>query len=156
MKKLLFILIPLAVIFGIAYSLRPMDSKLNKKSSRGALNNVVENEDVKITMNTDKADYNLGVREIELDIINFGNNEFGFGEYYTVEKHVNGTWYEVPFKDNTGFRDILHVLKPNESSNEKIKTSLMKYSFTVGKYRIIKEFYYNGEKIELAAEFNIK
>lgn len=157
MKKLLLLfIIAIGVVFVLIYSFRPnMDSKLNKKSEKGTLTSFFESQDAKVSMNTEKSSYALGVDEIDLEIINSGNKEIGFGEYYTIEKNIEATWYEVPFKNNTAFRDILHVLESQKSDKEKINLNLLKYSFTKGRYRIIREFYSDGNKIELAAEFNI-
>lgn len=132
-----------------------MDSKLNKKSDKGDLSNLIESKDIKITMNSEKSGYDMGVNQIELKIVNSGNNQIGFGEYYTIEKYVNNTWYEVPFKDNRGFDDILHIIKPGKTTKEIIDLSVLKYSLIKGKHRIIKEFYSDGDKLELAAEFSI-
>lgn len=156
MKKLPFLLIPLGIVFIIIYSLGWMTPELNKKSEKGSLTSGVERQEIKIAMNTERPDYDIGVNEIELEIVNSGKIEIGFGEYYTVEKLINGTWYEIPFKDNVGFDDILHILEPNKNYKEKINTGLMRYTFKEGKYRITKEFYSDGDKIELAAEFSIK
>lgn len=156
MKKLLFLLILLGAVFIIIYSLRWTNPELNKKSQKGLLTSSVERQGAKIAMNTERPGYGIGVNEIGLEIVNSGKVEIGFGEYYTVEKLINGTWYEIPFKDNVGFDDILHILEPNKSYKEKINTGLMRYTFKEGKYRITKEFYSDGDKIELAAEFSIK
>ena len=158
MKKLLLFLfiITIGAILVLIYSFKPnTDSKLNKKSEKGTLTNFFENQYAKISMNTERLSYPLGVDQIDLEIINSGNLEIGFGEYYIIEKNIDNTWYEVPFKDNTAFNDILHVLESQKSDKGKIDLHLLKYSFTKGRYRIIKEFYSDGNKIELAAEFSI-
>ena len=58
----------------------------------------------------------IGTSEITALITNNSGEEFSYGEYFSVQKQIDGQWYTMPFRaDNIGFQDIAHIL-PNGKS----------------------------------------
>lgn len=85
--------------------------------------------------------------------------EYGYGQYYLLEKKIKGKWYKVPVTRNDAFEDIAYLLVPGENIEWDIKWVGIYGNLDNGEYRIIKEvFNYTEENsIEyiLAAEFKI-
>lgn len=57
--------------------------------------------------------------KITVAIHNDSGEEFLYGEYYSLRKKIDGSWYTMPiWADNIGFPDIAHILPPGESAVE--------------------------------------
>jgi len=55
----------------------------------------------------------IGTSEITVWITNDSGEEFSYGEYFSLQKQIDGQWYMIPVRaDNIGFQDIAHIL-PN-------------------------------------------
>ena len=61
----------------------------------------------------------IGTSEITVRITNNSGEEFSYGEYFSIQKQIDGQWYTVPVRaDNVGFQDIAHILPDGESVSE--------------------------------------
>ena len=80
------------------------------------------------------------------------------GEWFRIDRlSDNGEWKEVRvISDNYGFISIGWILNPMGEFEDKIDWSKLYGKLRKGNYRIVKEVYYNGNKIGLYAEFTIE
>ena len=74
------------------------------------------------------------------------------GTYFTVVKQVGDSWEIVPFKDGTGFNDILYFLENGSSISYDIRPEMLSVKLNEGQYRIITEIYHH----EIESETPIK
>ena len=57
----------------------------------------------------------IGTSEITILIANNSGEEFTYGEYFSLQKQIDGQWYTMPVRaDNVGFQDIAHILPDRE------------------------------------------
>ncbi|EEG78627.1 immunoglobulin-like domain-containing protein [Dethiobacter alkaliphilus] len=95
----------------------------------------------------------------------FENNterECIYGEYFSLEKKINGTWYQLPVvvDGNYGFNDIGYPLPPGGSGEFTAKWEWLYGTLEPGNYRIVKDILDVREPGDfdtyyLAAEFEI-
>lgn len=102
-----------------------------------------------VVMKAEKSTYELGTKEIKVDITNNSNQEVSYGLQYEIEKLESNKWVKVPFKEEPMFIMIAYVLEPGKTNSQIISLSNLD-ELTVGKYRIVKS---TGI---LTAEFEIK
>lgn len=93
---------------------------------------------------------------ITLVLENKTEYEYYYGLYFDLEVELDNNWYEVPFNKNPEFKEIGVCLNGNSTNEEKIELSKYFDTLPEGKYRIIKSLYLDGEKIVVAALFEIK
>lgn len=87
----------------------------------------------------------IGTSEITVRITNNSGEEFSYGEYFSIQKQIDGQWYTVPVRaDNVGFQDIAHILPDGESVSETYPLDLYG-TLEPGIYRLVVEM--------LSAEF---
>ncbi|ALS75803.1 hypothetical protein AUC31_11635 [Planococcus rifietoensis] len=129
---------------------------LENNSSYGNLPNTFINGETTVSMQSDEENYAFPVDEIILIISNSGSSTVGFGEHRTLEKLQEGTWYEIPYREQFAFTDI--GLGAGENLEQEMPLEFLDYELTTGTYRIVKNYYINEgvEEIALAAEFEIK
>ncbi len=101
----------------------------------------------------DKNKYSIKVDQISLEITNKSASNLNLGVIYYMERYIDGSWYQIPFKDDTDFQTIGIIVKPNESYTQNISTNHVKYELSPGKYRVVKPI---SEEIILATEFEIE
>ena len=97
-------------------------------------------------------------------IANRTNDTFTYGEFFSLEKNVNGNWAEVPVKveENYGFNDIGFNVEAKQIKEWQIHWEWLYGELTTGDYRIIKEVIKSNETTgtysvyPLAAEFVVK
>lgn len=81
----------------------------------------------------------IGTGEITVLITNNSGKEFSYGEYFSVQKQIDGQWYTMPFRaDNIGFQDIAHILPNGESTSETYNLDLYG-TMEPGVYRLVVE-----------------
>ena len=86
----------------------------------------------------------LSITSIEDGIVtvkvqNNTDNDFEYGEYYSLQKEVDGQWYTLPVKlSNFGFNDIGIILGAGESREEKCDISIYG-GLQAGHYKLEKE-----------------
>lgn len=102
-----------------------------------------------VIMKTEKNTYEIGTKEIKVDITNDSKQDVYYGLQYEVEKFENNKWIKVPFKEEPIFIESAYILEPGKTNNQVISLSNLK-ELTLGKYRIVKS------SEALSAEFEIK
>lgn len=156
MNKFLLLFVITGLFLVLMVGCQSVEEKaLTNKSDKESLQNSTDKQDMRISMYLGKSKYSLSIDEFTLQIKNSGANNYEFGEYYTIEKYQNNAWYEIPFKKNTAFADILYTLESGKTHSQIIYLQGLDYEITKGKYRIIKDFSSNGNKITLETEFDI-
>lgn len=79
-------------------------------------------------------------------------NPYTYGEWYKIEKQVNGKWYEVsPIIENYGFNSLGYLPDKNNEVKFVIDWKWLYGEISKGRYRILKEV---GKKY-IAIEFDI-
>ena len=87
----------------------------------------------------------IGTSGIMVRIANNSGEEFSYGEYFSLQKQIDGQWYTIPVReDNVGFQDIAHILPDGESVSETYPLDLYG-TLEPGIYRLVVEM--------LSAEF---
>ena len=81
----------------------------------------------------------MGTSEITVRIANNSGKEFSYGEYFSIQKQIDGQWYTIPVKaDNVGFQDIAHILPDGESVSETYNLDIYG-TLEPGTYRLVVE-----------------
>ncbi|MGF7145180.1 hypothetical protein HNQ56_003616 [Anaerotaenia torta] len=146
MKKLLFIF----GFFVILFSLEACGTK-----EKPLIPSDVQEADIDvsedITFTTQYPVYGKDMEQIIGYIRNNTDEEFVYGAEYSVEKLIDGTWYQLPFPENTAWNAIGYILSPKDTNTEYVSLSFVDYSFTDGTYRILKQI---GDK-KYFAEFKL-
>lgn len=166
MKKLLFVF----GLFVILFSLEACGTKENPqigagknvittkptdRSEKPLIPSDVQEADIDasgdITFTTQHPVYGKDMEQIIVYIQNNTDEEFVYGAEYSVEKLIDGTWYQLPFPENTAWIAIGYILLPKDRNTDYVKLSFVDYSFTDGTYRILKQI---GDK-KYSAEFKL-
>jgi hypothetical protein len=113
---------------------------------------------VTMTVNKETA----SAAELTLAFENNSNSQCTYGEFFCLEKKINGRWYQVPvaIEGNYIFNDIGYELASGDSGEWAVNWDWLYGSLDVGEYRIVKDildFKGSGEydTYYLAAEFTI-
>ena len=81
----------------------------------------------------------IGTSEITVRIANNSGEEFSYGEYFSLQKQIDGQWYTIPVReDNVGFQDIAHILPDGESTSETYNLDIYG-TLEPGTYRLVVE-----------------
>ena len=107
---------------------------------------VTEIENVSITIS------DISLTGATITIKDTNKNPYTYGQWYKLEKQVNGIWYEVkPIIDNYAFNDIGYI--PNENNEVKfvIDWEWLYGELPQGSYRILKQ----ANEQYIAIEFGI-
>lgn len=94
-------------------------------------------------------------------IENNSSSQCIYGEYFWLEKKINGSWYQVPVViDDYGFHDIGYDLASGDDGEWAVDWEWLYGSLDTGEYRIVKDiqgFRGSGEydTYYLAVEFKI-
>ena len=81
----------------------------------------------------------IGTSEITILIANNSGEEFTYGEYFSLQKQIDGQWYTMPVRaDNVGFQDIAHILPDGESVSETYNLDIYG-TLEPGMYRLVVE-----------------
>ncbi|MDX8366062.1 immunoglobulin-like domain-containing protein [Cytobacillus sp. IB215665] len=93
---------------------------------------------------------------------NTSDKEYIYGEYFSLEKNINGRWYQVPVSidGNYGFNDIGYILASSDVKEWTVDWSWLYGNLNTGEYRIVKGILDGrtaGEydKYHLTAEFTV-
>ena len=81
----------------------------------------------------------IGTSGIMVRIANNSGEEFSYGEYFSLQKQIDGQWYTIPVReDNVGFQDIAHILPDGESTSETYNLDIYG-TLEPGTYRLVVE-----------------
>lgn len=131
-----------------------------KELTEKANQQTIETKDV--SMRTKKETYPVNINTFSIIIKNDSQADLSYGSPYSIQKRVEGTWYEIPFDMNTGFNSIGLSLQSGGTNTEEISINRLDYELTPGLYRVVKSFDpsegndYNPENyVKVAAEFEL-
>lgn len=98
---------------------------------------------------------------LTVTIDNRSNKRLLYGQYFSVEKKIDGYWYEVPIlEDAYSFIDRGHNVKAQKSVEWEVDWEGYYGILDSGEYRILKEFSLSEntdeETYHLAAEFTVQ
>lgn len=155
-RKLFSLFVAMLALIMLAACSHAQTKPLTQKSVHGELPSKSTLPELTLEMVTDQTEYPSSTKEIAFEIKNEGPATVNFGTPYYVEKREQGTWYEIPFKDNVAFTEIGLMLAAGEGYQGKINLTDLDYSLTTGDYRMIKRFHSNEKEIFLAVVFQVK
>ena len=135
--------------------------------------NIKADEIIKHTGNSEQKNVGSILLEVKEDtrtskgatfiIKNTSDNEYSYGEPYTIEKSENGNWKEIDTLtgESQAWNDILYNLKPNETRELNIDWSFGYGELKSGTYRLVKSDLRKANSPEsraysVYAEFDIK
>lgn len=85
---------------------------------------------------------------LTVELSNTGTEEWCYGEYFSIQVLIDGTWYEVPVQPGDwAFNDIVHILQAGDTQTQTYDLT-MYGELPVGNYRLVVE--------NLVVEFEIK
>ncbi|MCL2475936.1 immunoglobulin-like domain-containing protein [Candidatus Bathycorpusculum sp.] len=107
-----------------------------------------------------KAD-SISNTKLTLIIKNIAPDEYMFGSEYTIEKQVNGEWYQLPcVTENIGWTSIGYILEGNSTREIEIDWTWYYGELSSGYYRITKGFSYirspgDYDDYDISADFTL-
>lgn len=116
-----------------------------------------------LKLSVTEASYDRPVDNIKYTIDNSSESLLEYGEFFYLEKKVNGEWYMLAFEDKIfsdfySFTNFGHFIKPEGERVHSIDPG--KYNLTIdsGEYRLSKAFRYEEEdsRFWLADEFTVE
>lgn len=101
-----------------------------------------------VTMSVEFPVYDKSCEYVTLLIENGSSEPIEFGDGWSLEKNVLGSWMHVPFRPDVGVNSILRILQPGETYADDCWLTLFYGTLEDGEYRIVKELgdtqYYAG------------
>jgi hypothetical protein len=127
-------------------------------SAANEIENIPENMEPYIKMQTEKETYSLPITGMNLIIKNTGYENLYAVQKCNIEKYENDQWKpidygEVYFKDYNG---ASHTIGRKGEINFYIPLQELKGIFNPGKYRILKEVESLENKYNVTCEFNLE
>ena len=115
-----------------------------------------------LQMNIEQSNPKRANSNIKIDIINSSDTLFGYGEFFYIEKNVDGDWYmlafdEDVFSDFSDFDNYGKVISSGAKDEIIINPEAYQLTFDSGEYRIVKAFRYHDDPTVfwLTAEFEV-
>lgn len=96
---------------------------------------------------------------------NDSNKEYVYGSQFSLEKNINGDWYQVPIvEENYGFTDIGYQLSISKVEEWEMDWEWLYGKLETGEYRMVKGILDSGEageyeeyeEYDLTAEFTVE
>ncbi len=105
----------------------------------------------------------LSTMGVSVILENKSDNEYIYGEFFSLEKKINDRWYQFPvaIDGNYGFNSIGYDLSSEDSREWKVDWSWLYDNLDSGEYRIVKDVDYfrnagDYDKYYLSAEFKLE
>ena len=99
-----------------------------------------------VTISPLQTDYPVGTESVTLVIDNSTDLKLGYGEEFSVQKYMNGTWNRVHFRADAAIFDSAYRLQPHSVGTMRIDLGLLAYPLDEGLYRITGESLSVGEE----------
>lgn len=96
-----------------------------------------------VTLSLLQENYPVGVQEITLVLDNRSDGELCYGEHYSCQRFVDGTWQDVPFKDRVFFHDVAYCLQADSVWILRLDMALLEQPLEEGLYRL------TGQEVDL-------
>lgn len=91
-----------------------------------------------MVLTVEKNEYKTSDEKITVVAKNESDSKIKSNYAIFLEKNVDGTWYEFPYKE-ASFSEVLRYLPPGESHTFDINTAELEHKLTPGEYRAIHE-----------------
>lgn len=157
-KKILFSLC-IIIIFLLSFAFQAQEKsseKPDEELTKARFQELLSSKDgVALTIKNEQ--YTTFSNDIVLNIRNDSNKEFNCNDQFLLEKNINGTWYEVPFK-SLYLDKRVRVLQPHTLSRIILFTDELEYDLSPGRYRATHSLSPKGNEkngFTLAASFEI-
>ena len=115
-----------------------------------------------LQMNVTQSEFEQPELKIDVSIQNSSESMFGYGEFFYIEKHIDGMWYmlafdDIVFSDFSSFDNYGKAISPDETKTINIEPADYSLNPDSGEYRIVKAFrYHNDTKVFwLTDEFKV-
>lgn len=95
---------------------------------------------------------------IELEISNLGDTKAYYGKWYSLERNIDGEWYELNFAEGNAditFPAVGYDLNAGLSAKKQIDWEFAYGKLPEGHYRLIKDFEILQNEFYVACEFSI-
>ncbi|HZG71586.1 MAG TPA: immunoglobulin-like domain-containing protein [Chondromyces sp.] len=135
-------LLCLSLLLMACESSEPQSAEKNEEPTEGlieAAEQEITSSQNGIVIKTEKEEYKVTDNVINVHIENESNAEFVYGEYFSIQKNINGVWHDVSFDDEP-FQDVGILLRSNESNVQGLNLERLESSLSPGKYRVVKRF----------------
>ena len=152
MRKILAAILGLLLLAGCGGSPDSQEETTPDQPSTGAFS---------LSLTTERQEYDPSVEAVWCVLSYEGEGDpLEFGQPYRLERQAeDGTWEQVPFRENMGWEDILYTLPAGESWAFPCVLSQFDYDFTDGTYRVVKEVEVlpgEAELLPCEAEFTLR
>ncbi|KIL74236.1 immunoglobulin-like domain-containing protein [Bacillus badius] len=91
-----------------------------------------------VTLSANKNEYTTSTDKITVVNKNESDSKVKSSHGIFLEKNVDGTWYEFPYKE-PAFSEVLRYLPPGKSHTFDIHIDELEYELTPGEYRAVHE-----------------
>jgi archaellum component FlaG (FlaF/FlaG flagellin family) len=136
-------------------SIKNIDHQSLQKSSHTELPSSVNEENVNVEMKVEHPIYEVNTDKLTLQIKNKGES-LSFGTRYDIELFKDGSWFEIPLKDDIDFTMMDIKLGTGKTYKNTISLKTLKYDLIPGHYRVRKSFYTGGKEITISSPFELK
>lgn len=155
-KKSLFVVLLLSICLSACTnkSIKNIQHQSLQKSNHAELPSSVHEENIHVEMQLEHPIYEVKTDKLTLQIKNKGE-PLSIAARYDIEIFKDGSWYEVPLKDDIDFSMIGIHLGPNKTYKNTMSLKTLKYDLMPGQYRVIKSFHTGGKEITLASAFEL-
>lgn len=159
MKKTAFFIMIFLISFILNACIKPVSPDL--------LDNPSPRQDIQssnngLQMNIEQSHPERANANIKMDITNTSDTLFGYGEFFYIEKNVDGDWYmlafeDVVFSDFSDFDNYGKVIPPGTKDEIIIDPEIYQLTLDRGEYRVVKAFRYHDDPTVfwLTAEFEV-
>lgn len=89
-----------------------------------------------VTLSLLQESYPVGVQKITLMLDNRSDGELRYGEHFSCQRFVDGTWQDVPFKDRVFFHDVAYCLQADSVWILRLDMALLEQPLEEGLYRL--------------------
>lgn len=146
MKRISFIIILVLAPFMLNAIVSPITPELLEEPSP---RQELPDSNKGLQMNITSSEFEQSELKIELNIQNSSESMFGYGEFFYIEKKIEGMWYmlvfdDIVFTDFSAFDNYGKAISPGEIKTVKINLGDYSLSPDRGEYRIVKAFRYHG------------
>jgi hypothetical protein len=105
--------------------------------------------------------FNEAPSVIKTTIRNDGQQDYQFGEFYSIEMKKEGQWYAVVYSDavffnNRAFKDYGRVLEPHTEFQQAFSIDELGLALVSGEYRLVKTLLGEDREISIAVLFTVK
>ena len=159
MKKQILFSLCLITIFLLSFAFQVQEKsseKPDEELTKARFQELLSSkEGVALTIKNEQ--YTTFSNDVVLTIRNDSNTEFNYDDHFLLEKNINGTWYEVPFK-SLYLDKRIRVLQPHTLSRIVLFTDELEYDLSPGRYRATHTLSPKGNKkndFTLAAPFKV-